>query len=229
MMILFMPPVIWAEGGPEPKIEYLYYQVEVEKSEGARPGAGRPLNLILYKDSQTDWRIDYSFNSTRKYGNNCQVGSYEINSVCRITLPSYQAGDAYLASRLKIYEEGLRMHELRHCQIAAEYARRFDGWINSLRYYNCGTIMGSVRWQYNVFMKQCRAEQDEYDRVTDFGRLEGASLALLLPAETDSAFKQAGPEETGATPAIEPGQPSLPEPISNYYRDEKGVWRNDGP
>ena len=222
---------LWAQA--KPVIEYRYYQVPVINVENieTQTKARRPANLTGDKDSHTDWRIDYTFNSVRKYGNNCQVNAYEINSSCTITLPQYQSSDAIVAVRLKSYEELLRIHELKHCEIVADHVSQFDNWIDSIRYYNCGQIMNSIRHQYEIFLAECARAQRSYDQMTNYGRREGADLTLLLPVakpdkKPDSSQSLAD-EEAFSVEA--PENASAPrEPMTNYYRDENGVWRNDG-
>ena len=229
-MLLIHVPNLWGQAGPV--IEYRYYQVQVTGIESVRAqtSARRPQTWAGEKDSRTDWRIDYTFNSVRKYGNNCQVGTYEITSSCTITLPKYQSSDAILAVRLKSYEELLKIHELKHCEIVAEHVRKFDEWIDSIRYYNGGDILNSVRYQYAAFLAQCAKAQRDYDQMTSYGRREGADLTLLLPlpeSETKSGPGQSL-DEGDEVETIQDGTLVFQEPMGNYYQDDNGVRCNDG-
>lgn len=227
-----------------PQVDYHYYPVTIQNqanieaaTDTAKPSvlAGSP------KSSRTDWRIDYTFNSVRKYGNNCQVSNYDINVVCSITLPDYKSGDPLLAYRLKSYVERLKVHELRHCDIVKEHADKFEDWLDSIRYYNCGEIMNSVRRQYDIYIRQCERAHIQYDQATDYGKRDGAHLDLLLPQLKEKSGRAHNNDATGAgennTPALGDNESGAqekpetsgesPEPMSKYYKDKDGVWRND--
>lgn len=234
-LILSWPASLFGE--IKPRIEYRYYPVpvasagDVEAATAARQPWTTPGNS---KPSRTEWRIDYTFNSVRKYAANCQVATYKISADCLITLPEYKTDDALLALGLRAYSENLRKHELQHCAIVGEHAGRFENWIDSLRFYNCGDIMDVIRQRYEGHMRECDAAQRAYDLATDFGRGEGADLNLLLPGETAPPSRvEEEPAVSGAAPppaekAEEAEEARPAEPFSHYYQDETGVWRNDG-
>lgn len=227
------------------QIDYHYYPVTVQNQANINSAteAGKPTALAgSPKPSRTIWRIDYSFNSVRKYGNNCQVSTYDIKVACAITLPDYKSNDQVLAYRLKSYAELLKAHELKHCEIVKEHADKFEKWLNSIRYYSCGEVMNSVRRQYDIFMQACEWANIKYDRATDYGKKDGADLDLLLPKlENEPGGDQTDGRETvedRSGLAIEHNEQDVKwepkmseegpqEPMSNYYKDKDGVWRND--
>ncbi|MDR1045628.1 MAG: DUF922 domain-containing Zn-dependent protease [Candidatus Adiutrix sp.] len=226
-------PVVWlalglcfsalAEAQVSPKITYEYYSVT--------PQEGRSLNSRLFEETpivherskfggQTRWKIVYNSSVSQPRIGVCRLESFEVECSCHLIMPRLEGGDQSLREKFDRFYQRLDEHERRHCSIAVDYARRFQGWLRDLGEDRCERLKERVQKEYERQMEDCRAEQSRYDHRTIHGRYEGADLGRIeREEEIKTRLEGEGDGRGLANPeSISPG--------SGIFQDADGVWRN---
>ena len=140
----------------------------------ARPGGARDGS-----DGLTAWQIKWRTRINSANGE-CRLTSFEITTTVGISLPSWRAptnAPPDLMKRWLAYYSALQRHEQYHSQSAQLAAKALRERVQALGVQlDCKTLEQRIKHTAEAVITEFRKRDEDYDRKTDHGRKEGASL-----------------------------------------------------
>lgn len=234
LFLVFVPP---SAAEVVSTIEYKYYTVNITSKDDAAKNAfsvtpirenGKP--FLGYTSCKTRYRYWHDQNADM-----CRLNRYTVNNDCVVTLPRFVGGEAMLQRTLAMFVEKLKEHELVHCRISLEHANKYDRLLSSFGRHRCDELAGALEIAYRKVHEEAGQAQKRFDVMGDHGRHEGANIKWFLsqfPQSQGPSGSKAGigagrtrKGSAGNSPKNGPAEEPM-EHLSNYYKDENGVWKN---
>lgn len=220
------------------QLSYEYFPVRYVK--------GKTISEMVIKDTplkdanglnrhigQAVWQINYyNITITRPLIDVCVIDNPGVGCKCVIKLPRLEGGDAATGNLFEGFVEETLRHEMAHCQIALDHARRLEALFLKFGKRDCQKIKGDMRDQFNAVLDDCRREQKQFDNAA-YGY--GQYLRLeRMQSMVDSGAKVLPPEKGYKIPVLDLKDRGLQVLDQNtekltedgFYKDEKGVWKN---
>lgn len=172
--------VMPARAAVEERLEFVDYtayprrgQVLREALDAATPI--RPNGKIFH--GNTKWHIRWSLRWWREANGRCRITSNTTTLDLDITLPQLGSGSGDLRQRFQRYRTALHAHELGHARIARSAAADIDRAILDLpEMASCNVLEAAANRVAHALLADATRAQNAYDRATDHGRSEGASV-----------------------------------------------------
>lgn len=243
LFMLAFALLAWAGPGPlaaEVQLQVSYEYVPVQYVEGLSVSEmiikGRPLEdengAHRYATGTARWRIRYpKVTFSRPLIDVCQVDEPGVTCTCLITLPQLQGGDEDSQAKFAAKVEETRTHELTHCNIALNHARKLEERFKKIGKKSCDKIGAALRDEYEKVVADCHRDQKEFD-FNEYGRDQYLRIQTMQ-SMIDSGAAVQPPKEGQRLPKYikRPKLNSLDqdkEKLSQggIYKDENGVWRN---
>jgi predicted secreted Zn-dependent protease len=123
------------------------------------------------------WTVGWRLGWARDAAGLCRVASAQVTLASTITLPRLVAGDALQGRRFDRYLTALTSHELGHYRHGEEAAAEVRSALQALGpMENCGALDRAAAATAAAIVERYRQRDREYDRLTEHGRTQGASL-----------------------------------------------------
>jgi predicted secreted Zn-dependent protease len=125
----------------------------------------------------TRWNVHWAFRWWQEANGRCRITSNTTRLDLVVTLPQLGSGSGEQRTRFQRFREALRAHELGHARIARQAARDIDRAILDLpEMASCTSLEAAANRVAKALLAESEREQRRYDRVTEHGRRDGASL-----------------------------------------------------
>jgi predicted secreted Zn-dependent protease len=129
--------------------------------------------------SFTDSKVSYTYQS-QAGPTGCRVQTLDTELAITMTLPRWvQAPGAVtpaLAASWERYLAALRAHESAHIDLIRRLYTILRAGLAETTAPTCGELEAALRGRYDAVMREGQRVNDEYDRQTDHGRAQGATL-----------------------------------------------------
>lgn len=125
----------------------------------------------------TSTSIEWVFNRFEHRDGRCRLTDVEVKYSATITLPKLRGAGEVDMSKFESFLTALRRHEMGHYDIGREIAEKIDKGVSGLpEMPSCKQLDLSVNDLGNRILEDSKNMGSDYDRVTDYGRSQGAWL-----------------------------------------------------
>lgn len=127
---------------------------------------------------QTDWSIEWQ-TCLKRLPEECRIAGIELTVNVGYTLPRWADRDwstREVVQRWDHYAQTLAEHERGHGQIALHVANLIEKELVGLGAASCSALDVETSTRISALMRQGEAMQNDYDRRTQHGVLQGASF-----------------------------------------------------
>ena len=169
----------------------------------------------------------------------CRLEKPNIAGSCRIVLPKLEGGDAKTRDQFAALVEKVKIHELVHCRIAAEYTNIVADAFMALKDQKCEDMTKAMTAIYKKNISDCKIAQTRFDYVEYgykhylnaelFGQMSDAELMMQRTppsAKKKQAAKQPQPAKPSSDQVAAVTEKTEEQEEQVIYRDKNGVWRN---
>jgi predicted secreted Zn-dependent protease len=125
----------------------------------------------------TNWRVHWKYRWSERSADNCAISSATVTASATITLPRLVRGSPEGYAQWKPYIAALTEHEQGHYDIAIEAAHEIERRLRTVPPHgDCRLLKDAADNVARATMAEYKARDREYDRLTQHGRTQGASL-----------------------------------------------------
>lgn len=215
------------------EITYEYYDVEIPDNWRLDKAikAATPLHSPIagkMRTAQAEWKIKYSYQTSRESMDTCRLANYNVSVPCHITLPRFQSSDKAALKAFASYPERVKNHELGHCKIALDHGMQFEKQIKKYSSMDCDKLKERVSAARKKILEECRSAQKRYD-ADEYLINNNNRTKNIRDLSRDNIKRRR--EEGKRAEKNDTGRQSLKNladrpPTEEVYRDADGVWRS---
>lgn len=125
----------------------------------------------------TRWTIDWRMTWQETTRGTCAITNVQVKLNATILMPRLVGASTAQQARFVRFESALKTHELGHYALGQESAKRIQQTIRNMpEMPDCSSLETAANGRGNRVIEQARAQEIAYDRETNHGITQGASI-----------------------------------------------------
>jgi len=180
--LLLILPCALALGEPLVRVHSSYYYVEGASATVLSTqieARGPAMEDGTRRPGKTSWDVQWKLNHLRE-GDTCGIQHVAVAVVVAQTLPKWgneDAGAAALKARWKKFSDAVRQHEDKHLEFARQAGVEVEAALLAMKpASNCEDLDRAANAAAEQLIEKYRKDDAAYERATDHGRKQGATL-----------------------------------------------------